>query len=276
MFKRISILILVLSTAYCSLAQAKPLLVESFNLRYDNPADGIHAWPNRQALVIEHIRNLSADVIGMQEVLAHQWQGLGAQLPEYGQLGAGRDDGKQAGEFVPILYRKSRLQLIKNGYFWLSETPNQPGSIGWGAHLPRITSWAIFTDKHSQRDFCFFNTHFSHVSDEARQQAAKLLLAQIPLRCDDLPVIATGDFNAQPDDAAYRQLSNSKPLFDTASGQAAEPTYNGFGKTEKAVRIDYIFADKRITAAKYQTHFIVKDGVYISDHFPISVSLDIK
>ncbi|MBN7820267.1 endonuclease/exonuclease/phosphatase family protein [Bowmanella yangjiangensis] len=265
-----SVLLLVLSTCYVGSLKAQALVVESFNLRYDNPADGANAWPHRRAMVKEHLQNLHPDLVGLQEVLAHQWQWLGQQLPEYGQLGVGRDDGKQAGEFVPVLYRLDRLELKKNGYFWLSETPDKVGSIGPGAHLPRITSWALFYDKQSQNSFCFFNTHFSHVSDNARQHAAKLLLAQITNLCEGLPVVISGDFNASPSDTTYQLLTER--LSDTAD-KLAPATFNGFGKAKSAARIDYIFTDKAIGSSQYQTHQVIKDGVYISDHFPISAKL---
>lgn len=266
MYQAVALLLLLL----CLPSAAKPLMVESVNLRYDNPADGENAWIQRRAMVTRHLQTLQPDLVGLQEVLAHQWQWLGQQLPEYGQFGVGRDDGKHAGEFVPVLYRLDRLELKKNGYFWLSEMPDKVGSIGPGAHLPRITSWAVFFDKQSQKRFCFFNTHFSHVSDNARQHAAKLLLAQISNRCKGLPVVITGDFNASPSDTTYQLLTER--LSDTAD-KLAPATFNGFGKAKSAARIDYIFTDKTIGSSQYQTHQIVRDGVYISDHFPISAKL---
>lgn len=34
------------------------------------------------------------------------------------------------GEFVPIFYKESKLELVESGNFWLSETPTVPGTLG--------------------------------------------------------------------------------------------------------------------------------------------------
>ena len=41
-------------------------------------------------------------------------------------IGVGREDGKQAGEFISIFYRKERLEPLEHDTFWLSEQPDVP------------------------------------------------------------------------------------------------------------------------------------------------------
>ena len=168
MLKGLSIMFLsYIFTSGLLAAQAQTTVVaESFNLRYDTPNDGINAWPKRQHMVLTHLQTLLPDVVGMQEVLAHQLEWLDHNLPDYAYIGVGRDDGLSKGEFVPLLYNKNQLTKVAGGNFWLSETPAVAGSIGWQAQLPRVVSWGHF--KKNDKEFFVFNAHFSHVSDLAR------------------------------------------------------------------------------------------------------------
>ena len=40
----------------------------SYNIRYNNPNDGINIWENRRSTIGEFISNENPDFIGMQEV----------------------------------------------------------------------------------------------------------------------------------------------------------------------------------------------------------------
>ena len=107
------------------------LNIMSFNIRYDNPNDGLNAWKNRKDIAAKTIVFYDVDICGLQEVLEHQLQNLAELMPEYEWIGVGRDDGIKKGEYAPIFYRSENLQLLDNGFFWLSETPEIPGSFGW-------------------------------------------------------------------------------------------------------------------------------------------------
>lgn len=248
------------------------LKVESFNLRFDNPNDGINAWPHRQQWVLKHLQQNQFDVVGMQEVLAHQLDWLVENLPDYVAIGVGRDDGKRGGEFVPLLYNSKTLTMLDSGYFWLSETPDVAGSIGWLAKLPRIVSWAKL--RHNNKVFFVFNAHFSHVSDLARQKSAEFLQRYIPTIAADYPVILMGDLNTLDSDPAYATLVNHKGLawVDTAlvGGHQPAATFNGFGHTSNHNRIDYIFISQGLSSSHYTTHQERDGERYISDHYPIS------
>ena len=116
------------------------LTVMSFNIRYDNPADGPDAWPLRKDWVAEIVRE-HADVAGLQEVRKGQLDDLKERLPGFEFYGVGRDDGKEAGEFVPVGWRKDRFTATDKGVFWLSETPDEVGrvvvaGIGLATRLP--------------------------------------------------------------------------------------------------------------------------------------------
>jgi endonuclease/exonuclease/phosphatase family metal-dependent hydrolase len=262
--------------------QEIPIKVMTFNIRYDNPADGVNRWENRRGLVTEKILEISPDLIGMQEVLERQLDYLGEHLPGYGHFGVGRDDGKTGGEYVPVLYNKDRYALMENGTFWLSPTPGDTGSVGWDAALTRICTWGKFQDLSSGREFYFLNTHFDHMGDTARAESAKLILDFINKETTGLPVILTGDFNCSPDEAPYRLLTAAASgLSDAcpASGRdkdCDEGTFNGWGTEKDPPRIDFIFFNKYWKIKSYQILKVKEGDMYISDHWPVVSSFIVE
>jgi endonuclease/exonuclease/phosphatase family metal-dependent hydrolase len=192
----LAILLIAVGTGFARGGQ--PINVATYNLRYNNPGDGLNAWPNRKEHVKALIRYHEFDIFGTQEGLIGQLNDL-AELQEYAFIGAGRDDGKQAGEHSAIFYRKDRFQLLDNGDFWLSETPEQP-SKGWDATCcNRICSWAKFRDMELKKDFYFFSVHFDHQGVQARRESGKLMVEKIQVIAGNAPVICVGDFNSTPE-----------------------------------------------------------------------------
>ena len=164
----------------CSHAKDKDSIkVMTLNVRYDNPDDSINAWPNRIPLFCSFISEEKPDILGMQEVLWHQYALMDSALAEYGSVGVGRDDGARKGEMNPVFFRKERFDLVRTITFWLSDTPDVPGSKGWGASLPRIVTWLELVDKTKNEHFYFFNTHFAHDSDSARIMSSRILLKEV-------------------------------------------------------------------------------------------------
>ena len=84
----------------CVTEESWDIDVITFNIRMDTPLDSINAWPNRAPLVAGFINDQVPDLLGMQEVLWHQYQYLDFALTGYGSVAAGRDDGMQLGEHV--------------------------------------------------------------------------------------------------------------------------------------------------------------------------------
>jgi endonuclease/exonuclease/phosphatase family metal-dependent hydrolase len=261
--------------------QAVDLKVMTWNIRYNNPGDGENAWPLRKGHVTELIRFHAPDIIGMQEALLGQVNDIASQLPGYDWVGVGRDNGINAGEYAPIFYDSRRFQLKEQGWFWLSETPVVP-SRGWDAALPRICTYIKLETYDSRRNFWVFNTHFDHVGDEARRQAARLIFDKIKeLNEDKLPVILTGDFNLEPDTDPMKWLM--RKMYDTRKLSEAEPygptgTFNGFDfNSPLDKRIDYIFVNRKVDGVrKYGVLTDSYDRKYPSDHLPVYVELWFK
>lgn len=248
----------------------------TFNIRFDNPADGVNAWPARKSLVADVIRGAAPDIVGLQEARRNQLDDLGALLGSttpYVEIGVGRDDGARGGEYSPLLYRAQVVTPLESGTFWLSPTPEVPGSTGWGNHVPRICTWARFEDRRSGRRFYVFNSHFDHESAPARAHSAEAIVARIAARPHKDPVFVMGDFNAPENDDVVRYLVGAG-LADTyrvVHPDGAAGTFNGWGTDTSEKKIDYILAAPPPATQVLDATIdrSMPDGRYPSDHFPL-------
>lgn len=252
--------------------------VLSFNIRYGTAPDGANAWPRRKELVADVIRNADSDFIGLQEALRFQIDAIRAAVPGYAEVGVGRDDGQRTGEYSPILYNTGRWEIQDSGTFWLSDTPNVPGSKTWGNEIPRIVTWARFVEKSSRRSMWLFNTHFDHISQPSRLKSAQLLAWRIAGRAPQAPVVVTGDFNAGEENAAILHLKNADGrspvrLVDTfrVLHPDADPagTFNQFEGLRNGPKIDFVFAEADARVRQARIVYDEFDGRYPSDHFPV-------
>jgi endonuclease/exonuclease/phosphatase family metal-dependent hydrolase len=270
----------------CSGRQDKDSVkVITLNVRYDNPEDSINAWPNRITLFCRFISQEKPDILGLQEVLWNQYALMDSVLKGYTSVGVGRDDGARGGEMNPVFFRKERFDLVRTLTFWLSDTPDVPGSKGWGASLPRIVTWLELVDKINHEHFYFFNTHFAHDSDSARIMSSKILLKEVGKIADGFPFIVTGDFNMLPYSTGYSILTGpdeSVPvLADSYFVTEKKPvgpsyTYNGFSDKPGTGRVDYIFVRNGMRVLNHSTSDLKENEVFISDHWPVSAVILVK
>ncbi len=254
-----------------------------FNIRYLNETDGPNRWDARRDVFFEALTKGTPELIGLQEVLHAQAEEIRAKLTGYDFAGVGRNDGKQKGEYVPILFKRDRFEKLAEGHFWLSETPEVVGSRGWGAKLPRIATWVKLTDKRNGgRAFVFINAHFDHIGRTARRESAKLLRRKSAEIAPGLPVLITGDFNASEDDAPYDALvgddDDGVKLIDgyrSAHPQRTpdEATFGGFKGIRQGSRIDWILHTPEWETLQAEIDRMNQDGRYPSDHYPVRAEL---
>jgi len=252
--------------------------VLSFNIRYGTAPDGMNAWPHREELVYGVIRQQDSDFVGLQEALRFQIDGIRESVPGYDEVGVGRDDGRQAGEYSAILYKPDRWRVADSGTMWLSNTPDVPGSMTWGNKITRVVTWARFVERKSGRGVWVFNTHFDHESQPSRIKSAELLASRIADREPGDPVIVTGDFNAGERNPVILYLKDGArqspvKLVDTFRvlhrDEAAVGTGGGFEGRRDGPKIDYVFTEPD---ADVRDAGIIRDnrnGRYPSDHFPV-------
>ena len=266
-------------TTSCNDQEPLRLKVASYNLRMDTPSDSGNAWTYRKEEVKALISYHDFDLVGTQEGFIHQLRGI-LELPEYTFFGAGRDDGKEAGEHSAIIYKKNRFTIIESGNFWLSETPDQPGK-GWDATCcNRICSWAKFKENKSGETFYFFNVHFDHQGVVARRESGKLMVQKMKEIAKDAKVICTGDFNSTPETEHILLISswlNDSRTVSQLPPYGPEGTFNSrFANPIGPSRIDYIFVTPGIQVLK-QAHLTDNNGLhYPSDHIPAIAHIALK
>ena len=240
-------------------AAAQPSFkVASYNIRYDSSGDRANGdgWEIRSKAMVDLVNYERWEIFGAQEVLDHQLRDLMKGLDNYGYIGAGRDDGATAGEYAPIFFRKDRMRCLENGQFWLSETPDVEGSIGWDASCPRICTWGRFEDKSTKWKFWFFNLHMDHIGAEARREGARLVLAKIKEMCGDEQYILTGDFNVDQNSEIYDIITASGLLKDAYQDARHRMFPTGTTNTFKVEyrtedRIDHIFLSPQFRSHEY-------------------------
>ena len=279
---RLLIFVMFISVAYANAREmTDPIKIMSYNIRLDHAGDSNNGdgWAHRRkAHVINLIRHYSPELFGVQEAKKNQMDDLLNALPEYDFIGVGRDDGKDAGEFSAIFYKKERFEVKESSTFWLSETPDKP-SKAWDAALPRIVTWGKFKDNESGKEFYFYNTHFDHVGVTARAESAKLIVEKIQNRKDTLPVIVSGDFNAIPAAEPYKILSAAfKDAAEVSKNPAYGPkgTFSGFDlKEDQDFRqIDYIFVNGA-EVISFETIADYVNDKFPSDHLPVMAEIEL-
>jgi endonuclease/exonuclease/phosphatase family metal-dependent hydrolase len=261
------------------------LKVMTFNIRYDNPRDSINAWPNRVGLVCELLKNEKPDLLGLQEALWYQYEAIDSAISGYSSVAVGRDDGKKKGEMNPLFYNINRFDLVRDNTFWLSESPDKPGSKGWGASLPRIVTWVELKDKMTHKSLFYFNTHFAHDSDSARIMSAGILLKEVKRLAGKNKFVITGDFNMSPESKAYsiltekvasRSILRDSYLISGTKPEGPAYTTNSFRDAPGKNRIDYVFVRRGIKVLNASV-IVKKEGpVFVSDHWPYKADISIK
>ena len=245
----------------------------TFNIRYDNADDGLDSWQHRKDDVCIFLLSQKSDFIGMQEALYDQVLDINNSLAPvaYKWFGVGRDDGKLAGEFNPIFYNSSKFSLLDHGVFWLSLTPEVPGSIYPGAGCRRICQYGHFQEVlKPENKFWHFNTHLDNASLEAREYSAHLLSTKIKEIVDiekDVYFL-TGDFNSEKTEQTYKIVIESGLIDseDVAAQKKPSSTFTGFDNSARSV-IDFIFVRNYKSVDLYQVNEQTRpNGRNLSDH----------
>jgi endonuclease/exonuclease/phosphatase family metal-dependent hydrolase len=265
---------------------APAVRVMSFNIRYGTARDGENHWDRRKAFLAETVKAYGPDLLGTQETLASQRDYLAEQLPGYGVLAAGRDDGKEKGEMAALFWREGRFEKLEGGHFWLSEAPDKPGSKGWDAALPRVATWVRLRDRKAPKakPVLFINTHFDHRGKKARVESARLLRERVNKLGEGCSVIVAGDFNAaegsEPYLALFGKPGDKGPALVDAY-RAAHPkrgkeegTFSGFRADARGgARIDWVGCSRDWSVKGAGIDRTAKGGRTPSDHFPVTAEL---
>lgn len=280
-----------------------PFRIATFNIRL--PADKTpNSWEERAPKCRALVKRHGFDLMGLQEATWPQIQDL-LQMPGWAFVGVCREDGKEKGEASCIFYRSDRFEVVRSGTFWLSETPEVPGSKSWNTACPRVCTWADMKDRRTGKTFVTFNTHLDHISQEARKNGMKLILERMARYAQGRPVFLTGDMNATPEkrpvDAAALladfksagpkdpqaeggpyavATANLRDSFDITRTPHAGPvkTFSGFKFVERpeGQPIDYIFVSAGVDVRTHMTLNDSENQLYPSDHFPVCADVSLE
>lgn len=218
---------LLLSSLTMRAYAALPIRLLTHNIRYatTSPSQGEKPWADRKQLLLNELYfntlQNAESFICLQEVLHSQLVDIMTGLNstsmgngEWDYIGVGRDDGKEAGEYSPIIYRKEVWEVKSWKTVWLSETPDRPGK-GWDAASVRIVTVGMFQHRASKQEVVGMCTHFDDQGEKSRTESAKLILKVIDdatksnATYHELPVFLGGDLNSEISGTAY-QILNGK------------------------------------------------------------------
>ncbi len=269
----------------------------SFNVRGSfHDATRKNAWRNRADLNVATIGRYAPDVIGLQEAQRGNLGAYRSHLPRYTHIPGPKYGNTVPHDYNTILYDPERLEPLDSGGFWLSETPERH-SKSWETRVARSATWALFRVPDTDLSILHLNTHLDHVSARARREGSKLIArrsVEISGRTGVGPaVILTGDFNARPGSATYKNLTEVG-FVDTylAAGNEDGVAANTFHAFEGARysdahpgrgprRLDWILLKDPRGRLRTGSHDIIHDadegsGLYPSDHYPILADLQIE
>ncbi|MHA7879142.1 MAG: endonuclease/exonuclease/phosphatase family protein [Saccharospirillum sp.] len=199
---RLALFVLMLCSG---LSMAQSFTVASFNIHYITPNQADNDWPDRREAVRRVVGAMNADILAFQEmetfvgghansenrqldwVLAHhRHYAVGA----YG-------DARSFPITQPILYDPERFDLLDQGWFFYSQTPDQIYSRTFNGGYPAFTSWVKLKERNSGQPLWVLNNHFDYASGSNRRRSADLVAEFLaPIQCRQEAVIVLGDFNA--------------------------------------------------------------------------------
>lgn len=272
--------------------------IATFNVRCPGDKEDLR-WYCRMPRVAQIVRDHGFDVFGVQEAVPGEMAILKDELPAFDTVGCGRNRDR-GGEGMFVFYRRDRFDCLENGTFWLSETPDVPGSKYTGAGCPRTCTWALLRDRVTGKTFRCFNTHLDHISSKARWDGMQVLLERgvRPAKARGETIFLTGDLNETLDKAdnpamiaelqgpRLTESAKGNPIALVSTelkdtyGMSATPhagthkTFHGYKDTPRC-RIDYIFATPDVKVRSHATLNDKPDGKFASDHYPVAATVSL-
>lgn len=268
-----------------SCIRADVIRVGSFNIRQSSPGtdakDGVNRWDERKEALVAELGKLDLDVFGLQEVMPAQMRYLRERMSDHVFSGEHRGADRRSDEASPIAFRQDRFGMEKCGTFWLSETPDTPGVKGWGAGYPRVCSWAVLRDRRTGARFVFANTHADNVSEAARKNGLLLAVNRMKEIAGGAPIVFTGDHNCTRDEApaaAVREFLDDARDKSESGTRGPAATYHGFGRCEGPENaIDHVYVSRGTRVLDFTVHDDRRgEGLYLSDHRPITARIELK
>lgn len=238
--------------------------------------------PDIQDLILKQ----DPDVLMLQEVSVSWIPYLQQFMADngYSYYGYGRYGGEMSAEnldsgdqFVPILWKTEKYELVNSGHFWLSSTPGEVKSAAWVdgtiSKYPRCVNWVILKDVATGGEFFAMNIHTDPESDMVRTNSCQLTVEKLRELSGGLPVVMGGDWNMGLTDSGYQIVTQSGypdvriKAVDTVYGGS----FNAWGERadDNFAYGDHIFMSENMAAEKFEVVNDYYNGEHISDHNPL-------
>lgn len=241
------------------------LKVMTFNIRATTTEDdAFNNWGMRAGACRDMMIDQQPSLVGFQEIVATQWKYMTGTLAAYGYVGVTDKDINDS-----FLYRPDELELLSDGVFWLSDTPDI-SSMSWDGYV-RYVHWAVMKILSTGQEFFYMNTHLG-LTTASRKSAMTLIKKRMSqLNTGNFPVVLMADFNTHADDSVFEGIRETMDCTrDVAPLTDDLKTYNAWGNEKKAYVCDHIFITNTVTCSEYKTVTQWYDGhKYVSDHYPV-------
>lgn len=242
--------------------------VLTFNIRQKNTNAtdrGMNYWALRAGACRDMVIDQQPTVLGLQELAQTQWEYMSGTLAPYGYDGKSMEGHKNG-----FLYKKDVVELLRDGRFWASATP-EVESMSWDDKYTRPVQWAEFRVKATGQGFFFMTTHLG-LTSQSRLQSMKLIKKRIEMyNTENLPVVLMADFNTIHTDKIFDEIKETMYCTrDVAPITDDVKTYNAWAaKGGEPYICDHIFVSNSLGCPEYRTVTKPYDGhTLISDHYP--------
>jgi endonuclease/exonuclease/phosphatase family metal-dependent hydrolase len=300
-------LLFTLSTIALAASASTTHRFATYNLRYAGAeADTLgRNWSIRGPYCRDLIKEYDFDIVGFQELSGtgrafrdsitglSQLDDMKTWLSDY-EIVAWDRDGSVKLEYVATAYKKSRYELLDQGIFFISATPDTP-SPGWDTSTEshsRCLGWLKLKDKTSGETFIYATTHTNDSWSLDGPYGSQVVAERVKAIAGNLPVMLVADFNTRRSEerglkayhAGFHDAALEVPADKNYSLPTTNPavtwTYNAFRPASKTSytgrEIDYQFyrgmniLERHIITNEF-TYAPTKVNYPASDHFPVMV-----
>ena len=268
--------------------QKTTITVMTFNVLCSFCNSDYDPWDERLGYFSDILQRHAPDLAGLQELFTADEVSRILELnPRYRAIYFHDDQERMLIDYPDstILYDRKRFKVLESGFYWLSETPDEPWSSGFaGGQIWRLVAWAHMEQRADGREFYLAATHVDNNSPN-QERSAPIILERTAPWADSLPVLVVGDFNSRPDSEAYRILTTGDGVgfsltdtFDIAGEWKVVTNQEPVPDYDTASRIDHIFvagqAEWRCKQWVVDMYVYGAGNKYPSDHFPITAELE--
>lgn len=238
-------------------------------------------WHRRKAPLDEAFKYIAADLVAFQEMESHSGPEetqenltldyLLANNPDFAAAASG--DPAVFPNTQPFLYRKDRLHMFDQGWFFFSEAPDTLYSRTFNGSYPAYATWAAFADRETGAEFRAVNIHTDFSSRSNRLQSVELVAKRIrPWIEAGETILVMGDLNARLGDRALQILEAESVTFAPVEGA----TYHFNRGLNLFSAIDHIGWAGGVRTASHPTVIRRKfSEEWPTDHYPFLIDLEI-